>query len=58
MTASEEALRSVDGIGSNTAERICWAVREPEPAYGTAVKSSAGIRPFASQTIDAGKTRG
>jgi ERCC4-type nuclease len=30
LTASEEALSSVDGIGPNTAQSICWAVREPE----------------------------
>jgi len=38
LTASEEALKSVDGIGPITAERICWAIREPEPAYGFAVQ--------------------
>jgi ERCC4-type nuclease len=38
LTASEEALKSVDGIGSITAERICWAIREPELAYGVAVQ--------------------
>jgi ERCC4-type nuclease len=34
LSASEAALSSVDGIGSNTAERICWAVREPDSSYG------------------------
>jgi DNA excision repair protein ERCC-4 len=33
FSASEEALESVEGIGSTTAERICWAIREPEPVY-------------------------
>jgi ERCC4-type nuclease len=34
LTASEEALGSVDGIGSTTVERICWAIREPGSTYG------------------------
>ena len=33
ITADEQALKSVNGIGSTTAERICWAVREPGPVY-------------------------
>ncbi len=31
-------LRSVDGVGSTTAERICWAIREPESMYDVAVQ--------------------
>ncbi len=38
LSADEQALKSVDGIGSTTAERICWAVRETDPAYGPAVE--------------------
>ncbi len=38
LTASEEALSSVDGVGSTTAERICWAIREPESVYGAVVQ--------------------
>ncbi|MGD8589939.1 MAG: ERCC4 domain-containing protein [Chromatiales bacterium] len=33
LTASAEALCAVEGVGSNTAERIGWAVREPDPEY-------------------------
>ena len=33
LTASEDALNSIKGIGRDTAERICWAVREPDHAY-------------------------
>jgi ERCC4-type nuclease len=33
LTANEEALNSVAGIGPDTAQRICWAVREPESVY-------------------------
>ena len=33
FAASEQALRSVGGIGSTTAERIRWAIHEPEPRY-------------------------
>jgi ERCC4-type nuclease len=33
LSASEEALRSVDGIGLSTAERISWAIREPGSVY-------------------------
>jgi ERCC4-type nuclease len=33
LTASAEALSAIDGIGSNTADRISWAVREQEAEY-------------------------
>jgi DNA excision repair protein ERCC-4 len=33
FTASDEALRSVEGIGPTTVERIFWAIREPESVY-------------------------
>ena len=33
LTAHTEALSAIDGIGSNTAERISWAVREQETVY-------------------------
>lgn len=36
FTASEEALRSVEGIGLTTVERICWAIRESGSVYGLA----------------------
>lgn len=36
FTASEAALGSVEGIGSTTVKRICWAIREPGSAYGVA----------------------
>jgi hypothetical protein len=42
LTASEEALRSVDGIGTTTVKRICWAIREPESVYGVAGRSFVG----------------
>jgi ERCC4-type nuclease len=42
LTASEEALRSVDGIGTTTVERICWAIREPESVYDVTGRSSVG----------------
>jgi ERCC4-type nuclease len=43
LTASEEALRSVDGIGVTTVERICWAIREPESVYDVADRESVGL---------------
>ncbi len=33
FSASEEALSLVEGIGSTTVKRICWAIREPGPSY-------------------------
>jgi ERCC4-type nuclease len=40
MSADEESLREVPGIGRNVARAIRWAVEEPEISYGTELTTS------------------
>lgn len=37
LTASEDALRSVDGVGSTTVKSICWSIPERGAEYDIAV---------------------
>jgi ERCC4-type nuclease len=44
MTASEEALQEVEGVGSKTAQSVRWAVEEATIAYRPTLSSGKGER--------------